>query len=159
MVGANRSGGARTQRFLGVDPRWLGLVFVGGAVGTTLRSLLQSAYGAVPGQWPWATFGINVGGSLLLGALLEAIAASGPDAGWRRGLRLGAGTGALGGFTTYSTFSVETVSLLRSGQVLLATGYALSSVVAGVLAALLGVRMVRWATRGRRQQAAAGRAR
>ena len=153
MVAGHRSGAAGTHRFLPVAPRWLGLVFLGGAVGTTLRSLLETAYGAAPGQWPWATFWINVGGSLLLGALLEGIAASGRDTGWRRGLRLGVGTGVMGGFTTYSTFSVETVSLLGSGQGLLAAGYALASVITGVLAALLGVRVVRWVARGSRTSA------
>ncbi|MGV8907751.1 MAG: CrcB family protein [Propionicimonas sp.] len=159
MVGGHRSGAAGTRRFLPVAPRWLGLIFVGGAAGTTARSALESAYGAAPGQWPWVTFWINVGGSLLLGALLEGIAASGGDAGWRRGLRLGVGTGVMGGFTTYSTFSVETVSLLRSGQGLLAAGYGLASVTTGVLAALLGVRLVRWIGRGRRPSSAPGTAR
>lgn len=159
MVGAHRAGAAGNRRFLPVAPRWLGLIFLGGAVGTTLRSLLESAYGAGRGQWPWMTFWINVGGSLLLGALLEGIAASGRDTGWRRGLRLGVGTGVMGGFTTYSTFSVETVSLLRSGQGLLAAGYALASVLTGVLAALLGVQLVRWIGRGSSRSSAPGSAR
>ena len=87
--------------------------------------------------------------------LLEAIAESGRDTGWRRGVRLGVGTGVMGGLTTYSTFSVETVLLLRSGHWLLATGYAVASVVTGVLAAMLGVRLVRWTTRGLRRTAVA----
>ena len=91
--------------------------------------------------------------------LLEAIAESGRDAGWRRGLRLGVGTGVMGGFTTYSTFSVETVLLLRSGHWLLASGYAVASVVTGVLAAILGVRLVRWTTRGLRRTTVARSAR
>ena len=147
------------RRFVAVDPRWLVLIFLGAAVGTTVRSLLEGTWPAGPGQVPWTTFWINVGGSLLLGMLLEAIAASGRDAGWRRGLRLGLGTGMLGGFTTYSTFSVETVLLLRSGHWPLAIGYALASVVAGVLAALLGVRLVRWTNRGLRRVSVPGGAR
>lgn len=137
----------------------LALIFLGAAVGTSLRSALETAYGPGPDQWPWATFWINVGGALLLGALLEGIAASGRDAGWRRGLRLAAGTGLLGGFTTYSTFSLETVLLLRSGQWAIGVGYALASVTAGVLAALLGVRLVRWSKRGRRLSSAPGSSR
>ncbi len=155
MVAAPGGGGFR--RFgLPVDPRMLALIFLGAALGTSLRSALEAAYGPGPGQWPWVTFWINVGGAMLLGALLEGIAASGRDTGWRRGLRLGAGTGVLGGFTTYSTFSVETVLLLRSGEWVVAAGYALVSVAAGVLAALLGVRLVRWTTRGRRLSSAPG---
>ena len=105
------------------------------------------------------TFWINVVGSLALGGLLEGIAATGRDTGWRRGLRLGAGTGVLGGFTTYSTFSVETVLLLRSGEWLIGAGYALGSVGAGVLAALLGVRLVRWTTGATRRAPVQGGAR
>lgn len=160
MVAARRRRDGGTRRFgLPVDPRMLGLIFLGAMIGTTLRSLLESAYGPGPGQWPWVTFWINVGGSLLLGALLEGISASGRDTGWRRGLRLGVGTGVLGGFTTYSTFSVETVLLLRSGEWLAGAGYAVASVVGGVLAAMLGVRLVRWTTRGRRLSSAPGSAR
>jgi fluoride exporter len=141
----------RVHRFLGVDPRWLALIFLGAALGTTARSLLEGIWPAGTGDFPVTTFCINIAGSLLLGMLLEAIAESGRDAGWRRGLRLGVGTGLLGGFTTYSTFSVETVLLLRSGQWLLGSGYALASIVTGVGAAMLGVRLVRWTTRGLRR--------
>ncbi len=147
------------RRVRGVHPRWLFLIFGGAAFGTTARSLLEGAWPATPGAFPWTTFWINAGGSLLLGVLLEAIAESGGDSGWRRGLRLGFGTGVLGGFTTYSTFSVETVLLLRSGNWLLATGYALASVVTGVVAAMLGVRLVRWTTRGLRRATVARSAR
>jgi CrcB protein len=141
----------RARRFLPVNPRWLALIFLGAALGTTARSLLEGAWPAAPGAFPFTTFWINVSGSLLLGMLLEAIAESGRDTGWRRGLRLGVGTGVLGGFTTYSTFSVETVLVLRPRNGLLAAGYALASVVTGVLAALLGVRLVRWTMRGLRR--------
>jgi CrcB protein len=120
---------------------------------------MEGAWPAGPGAFPWTTLWINIGGSLLLGMLLEAIAESGRDAGWRRGLRLGIGTGVMGGFTTYSTFSVETVLLLRSGHWLLATAYALASVVTGVGAAMLGVRLVRWTTRGMRRASVARSAR
>lgn len=150
---------SRARRFLPVDPRWLALIFGGAALGTTARSLLEGSWPAAPGAFPWTTFVINLCGSLLLGMLLEAIAESGRDVGWRRGLRLGVGTGVLGGFTTYSSFSVETVLLLRSGDWLVAIGYALASVGAGIAGALLGVRLVRWTTRGLRRPAVARSAR
>ena len=126
-----------------MHPGWLGLIVAGGALGTSVRAWLEAAYAPSAGSWPWVTFWINVGGSLALGALLEGVAASGPDVGWRRGLRLGLGTGVLGGFTTYSTFSVETVELLRAGLWLVGLGYAVASVVAGIVAAVAGVRLVR----------------
>ena len=54
------------------------------------------------GGVPVATFGINVVGAFLLSVLLELLAKHGLDIGWSRRVRLGVGTGALGGFTTYS---------------------------------------------------------
>ncbi|MGC3994827.1 MAG: CrcB family protein [Propionicimonas sp.] len=156
MVAANDGGhavpGLRMLR-IPVRPVWLGVILAGGTVGTAVRAALESAWPAVPGEWPWTTFWINVSGALVLGVLLEVLAASGPDRGWRRGLRLGVGTGVLGGYTTYSTFSVETVSLLRSGALLTGVGYALVSVVVGVVlavsAASITRRLLRASRRGR----------
>lgn len=115
-----------------------GLVAAGGAVGTTARALLEEAFAPVPGAWPWTTFWINVTGSFVLGVLLESLVRSGPDAGWRKGVRLGCGTGVLGGFTTYSTFAVEVERLASGGHVGLGAAYALGSVALGVAAACLG---------------------
>ena len=133
---------------LPVRPAWLGLIWVGGTLGTGLRAWLENDFGPPPGQWPWVTLWINIGGSLILGVVLEALAKTGSDRGWRRGARLGVGTGLLGGFTTYGTFSVEVVHLFRSGDWLAAMGYALVSVAGGVLAAvgaMCGVsRLFRW---------------
>ena len=129
-------------------PTVIGLVVAGGAVGTTLRHLLESAFGAPAGTWPWTTFWINVTGALALGALLEALARLGPDEGWRRSARLGLGTGVLGGFTTYSTFMVESALLVRGAQPVLAVGYDLASVAVGFLAALVGTVVVGRAMRG-----------
>jgi fluoride exporter len=118
------------------------LIVIGGMVGTALRAELGSALPSTPGQWPWTTFWINISGALALGVLLELLAA-GTDDGLRRSLRLGLGTGMLGGFTTYSAFSVETVELLRAGQWLPGLGYALASVAAGIAAAGLAIFVVR----------------
>ena len=84
----------------------VGLVLVGGGLGTSARAALEHAL-AAPTGWPWVTFTINVVGSFALGLLLGALAGRGADEGWRRAVRLGCGTGALGGFTTYSTFVLE----------------------------------------------------
>lgn len=140
----------RAASRLPAGPGVLVLIAVGAAMGTTVRSWLESAFAPGPGVWPWVTFWINVCGSFALGALLEALASTGPDKGWRRRARLGAGTGLLGGFTTYSTFSMEVVQLLRGGAGWIAAGYALFSVVTGIAAALL-------ATRGTRMLVAATR--
>lgn len=128
---------------LPVRPAWLVVIGVGGTGGTAVRAWLEAAFAAPAGSWPWVTFWINVGGSFLLGVLLEVLAETGRDVGWRRGLRLGLGTGLLGGFTTYSTFSVETVQLLDAGALLPGFGYAIGSVAGGLGAALLGTWIVR----------------
>jgi CrcB protein len=125
------------------QPSLLGLVVLGGTAGTAVRYGLESRFGAPAGTWPWATFAINVSGAFVLAALVAGLARSGPDDGWRRRLRLGLGTGLLGGYTTYSTFAVEVDGLLRAGRGGLAVAYALVSVVLGVAAAGLGV----WAAR------------
>lgn len=127
----------------GMGPGALAMVFAGGSVGTAVRAAIEATFGAPAGTWPWATFGINLSGAFLLGALLEVLARSGPDTGRRRLLRLGLGTGVLGGYTTYSTFSVETLGLLQSGAWLPGIGYALSSVALGFLAAFAGIRLAR----------------
>jgi CrcB protein len=137
---------------LPVRPAWLAVILAGGTLGTGARAWLETAFPAKAGQWPWTTFWINVSGALLLGVLLALLAESGPDVGWRRALRLGVGTGVLGGYTTYSTFAVETLQLLRSGAWLAGLGYAVASVLLGLAAAYTGARVVRLATRRRRQR-------
>lgn len=127
-----------------IPPGWLLVIVAGGAVGTAARAALEGAFPAAPGTWPWTTFAINLTGSLLLGALLEWLQGGGrSDSGWRRTLRLGVGTGILGGYTTYSTFAVETVGLLRAQSWGAALGYAAGSVVLGLGSAVLGILAVR----------------
>lgn len=124
-------------------PSLLGLVTLGGAAGTTLRSALESGFGAGAGEFPWATFAINVSGALILGALLEALALVTADGGRRRALQLALGTGLLGGYTTYSTFILEAVALGRGGDLPLAMAYAGASVAVGFLAASASMALVR----------------
>lgn len=123
--------------------RWLllALVFAGGCLGTTVRSELSTAFPQAAHGWPWTTFWINLSGALVLGCLLGALARFGSDEGWRRRARLGLGTGVLGGYTTYSTFAVEVVERQRDSLLALGLGYALVSVVGGILAAAVGLRL------------------
>lgn len=134
---------APMPRPLFAQPRFLGSVVIGGALGTLVRYLLEEANPATPGRWPATTFWINVSGSLVLGALLTGLARTGPDAGWRRVVRLGVGTGFCGGFTTYSTFIIEVDSLARGGHGVTAAGYAVLSILAGITAAALGMATAR----------------
>ena len=107
------------------------LVAVAGAVGALCRYGIGLAVGPV--GFPWVTLGINVGGSFLLGVLVAVLPA--PDN------PVGAviGTGLLGAFTTFSTFSVETVTLVRDGRLEAAAAYVLASLVLGVAAAGVGL--------------------
>ena len=121
------------------DPRLVALVAVGGAVGTTARWALSEAVGSTAGGWPTATFVANLLGSFLLGVLLESLLRRGPESARGRLVRLGVGTGVLGGFTTFSSLALELERLLAAGQVGTAVAYGTASLLLGLLACLLGV--------------------
>jgi len=111
------------------------VVAAGGVVGSLGRYALASA---VPHQglaFPWATFGTNVIGCLLLGALMWFLTEV-----WITGryARPFLGVGVLGGFTTFSAYSVETIDLARGGAVTTAVLYAGSSLLAGLVAVRAG---------------------
>lgn len=113
------------------------LVFVGGAVGTYARYGVE-LFGS-PWRLPLPTLGVNLVGAFLLGLLLEGLLRRGPDLGWRQRVRLLVGPGFMGGFTTYSTFAVETVLLTQQSRYVTGFGYAIVSLVFGVAAAAAGV--------------------
>ena len=122
-----------------LDLRLVGLVAAGGAVGTTARWALTESLGTGASGWPTATFVANLLGSFLLGALLEGLLRRGPESRRGRLVRLGVGTGVLGGFTTFSSLALEMERLLAAGQVGTGLAYGVSSVVLGVVACLAGV--------------------
>ncbi|WP_022682861.1 fluoride efflux transporter CrcB [Sphingobium bisphenolivorans] len=113
------------------------LVMAGGAVGSALRYLLGRLAGhMVPAAaWPWGTFSANIMGGFAMGLLAGWLArchlASGDP------VRLLIGVGLLGGFTTFSSFSLETVLMIERGQTGMAVAYALCSVI-GAVAGLFG---------------------
>ncbi len=152
---ADRENPSRGVRPPYLRPGSLLLVAGGGAVGTTARHLLEAAFPPAPGEVPWVTLVINVTGAFLLGALLTTLARTGADTGLRRRVRLAVGTGALGGYTTYSTFAVEVWGLLDAGHTWAGAGYTAGMVLAGVLAAALGLLLVRWLVPARGGEAAA----
>lgn len=85
----------------------------------------------------WSTVAINVAGSFLLGLLVA-------EHWFGRDVREGLGVGFLGGFTTFSTFSVQAVLEAEAGEVGRAFTYVLASVLGGLLAAAAGYRLGRW---------------
>ncbi len=110
-------------------------VAAGGALGATLRywaGLLLSPWSE---HWPWHTFFVNCVGSLLMGIGLVFFSSGKAELTW---LKLFFLTGCLGSFTTFSTFSVETLALLKKGQSIEAIGYILMSVVLCISSAAIG---------------------
>jgi CrcB protein len=118
------------------------LVATGGAAGAVLRYQAGRAVSAIAGAenaFPWATLSVNLLGSLLMGALLGWLARTGAGSQSAETMRLLLGVGLLGGFTTFSAFSAELVTLLHRGQAGLALGYAAASLIAGMAAVIIGL--------------------
>lgn len=122
--------------------RLLTIIAVGGAVGSVSRYLAQllvARHFVYP--FPLGTLLVNVLGCLLIGffyAAAERGTIASPE------LRLLLTTGFCGGFTTFSTFSYETLTLLTDGEYFFVALYAAGSVLLGLLAAFAGVATVRW---------------
>lgn len=118
------------------------LVAIGGAVGSTLRyatALVVARWWA--GPFPLATLLINIAGSLAMGLFIGWLARLAPA--WQADARLFVAVGILGGFTTFSAFSLETVTLLERGQWNHAALYVALSVAVCLIALYLGLMMTR----------------
>ncbi|SDY18425.1 CrcB protein [Micromonospora pattaloongensis] len=116
------------------------VVAAGGALGSAARYGLALAWPAPPASFPWATLLTNLTGCVLIGALMQAIAVRTAP---HRLLRPFLGTGVLGGFTTFSTYAVETRALLAAGRPALAAGYVLGTLAGALVAVRLGMLVVR----------------
>jgi CrcB protein len=122
------------------DRRELAAIFAGGFVGTIARALVADWLPARPGEWPWATFGVNVAGAFMLGYFATRLQERLPLSSYRRPLL---GTGICGALTTFSTMQIELLSMLDRDAVGLAAGYAAASVAGGFLAVALATNLVR----------------
>lgn len=134
--------------------RWdvLAVIAAGGAVGSLARWGLGRAFAVPPGRFPWATFVTNVSGCLLIGALMVFVLDVWPPSRYRRPFL---GVGVLGGFTTFSTYLLDTHGLLAARHPGTALTYLVGSLVAGLAAVWLGI----WAGRAAVVAARARRAR
>jgi fluoride exporter len=121
----------------------LALAITGGALGSGLRYFVnREVTKALGGHFPWGIFLINVTGCFAMGLLAGAIASRGRD---EPELRAFLGAGVLGGYTTFSAFSLDFAYLWQSGHVTSAAVYLLGSVglaVVGVFAGLAIARVV-----------------
>lgn len=122
-------------------PSLVSLVFLGGCFGTIARYWVVLRLPDTGSGWPVSTLTVNLLGAFLLGLLLEGLARLGTDEGARRAVRLAIGTGFMGGFTTYSTFSVDTDLLLRGHHVSLALWYVGMTIFGGLLLSAAGIRI------------------
>lgn len=115
------------------------LVFLGAGLGGVLRHGVNLAALRLGSSFPWGTLGINVLGSVLMGAVTGWFALRGgsPQA------RLFFATGVLGGFTTFSTFSLEAFTLIERGDWAAALFYVLISVLAGIAGLALALTAMR----------------
>lgn len=115
-------------------------IMLGGALGALARAGVAEALPHARGTWPWATFTVNLAGTVLLAWLTTRLTEmAAPSRFWRSLL----GTGAAGALTTFSTLQVETIRLARDGGVGLAGGYAAASIAAGMLLAVAATVLAR----------------
>src|SRR6201994_1529828 len=117
------------------------LVFIGGGLGSTLRPIINVVSARVLGTaFPYHTFIINITGSIVMGLIAGYLAFKGeaPQA-WRLFLM----TGILGGYTTFSAFSLDTALLYERGALGLSLFYVLGSVVFSILGLFAGLALVR----------------
>ncbi|MCB0988327.1 MAG: fluoride efflux transporter CrcB [Acidimicrobiales bacterium] len=107
------------------------LVAAAGALGAVTRYRLGLALGYR--SFPWATLGINLTGSFLLAVVL-----AGPASRWSTAVAAAVAVGFIGAYTTFSTFSYETVALIRDDRLTAAVAYVVVSLAGGVTASALG---------------------
>ena len=111
-------------------------VFIGGGLGSVLRYLIGIWLQSSPYFMPYGTFGVNVAGSFLIGLIGGFSTRTGLHNPWIVYFLI---AGFLGGFTTFSSFTFETVNMLRNGDWAMAMVYVTTSLILGILAASFGI--------------------
>lgn len=119
------------------------LVILGGGIGSGLRHGVNLAAARwIGAEFPWGTLSVNVVGSFLIGALAAWFAFRG-DSYTTQSLRLFLTTGILGGFTTFSAFSLDFALLFERGDTMLAIVYVVASMLLSIAAIFAGLWLVR----------------
>lgn len=122
------------------DRRQISAVYVGGAIGSLIRAAVGQQLPWAVGQWPWATFTVNVAGCALLGYITTRLQEQLPVSAYRRPLL---SSGLCGGLTTFSTLQLELIRMLDAQCYLLAIAYGTASVAIGFSALHLATALVR----------------
>jgi CrcB protein len=120
---------------LGLSAGTLIAIFVGGALGTVARYLLDAHQPVAPGHFPWVTLLINLSGSLAIGLLVPLTEHMAPRASLARPLVV---VGFLGGWTTYSTLAVEATLLAKDGDIASFVAYLTATVIGGLALVVAG---------------------
>lgn len=119
------------------------LVFIGAGIGGVLRHLINLASARVLGaDFPWGTLIINVTGSAVMGVIAGWLAFK-AGANWTQQARLFVMTGVLGGYTTFSAFSLDAMLLWERGAAGAALAYVLASVALSILGLFGGLQIMR----------------
>ena len=116
------------------------LVFIGGGLGATARYFVTTILAGKLGNFPVGTMTANIWGSFLMGLLVGIIAGRSS----LENVRLFAAVGFLGGFTTFSSFSAETLALIQGGQIFSAAANIFLSVAAGLAACFAGLTLTKF---------------
>jgi CrcB protein len=128
------------EAVVNLDRRELVAIFAGGFVGAIARAELAQAIPYRVGQWPWATFIVNIVGACLLGYFTTRLQERLPVSAYRRPLL---GTGLCGALTTFSTMQLELLRMLDADHIGMALAYGLVSVTAGFVAVAATTNLVR----------------
>ncbi|MGO4573700.1 fluoride efflux transporter CrcB [Microvirga sp. 2TAF3] len=119
------------------------LVFIGAGIGGALRHGVNLGCARYCGiGFPWGTLTVNVVGSFIMGVLAGWLAFK-AGAGWSQPLRLFLTTGVLGGFTTFSAFSLDAILIWERGEAGLAAGYVAASVLLSLAGLVSGLALIR----------------
>jgi len=123
------------MRTLPHDPRKLLAIYAGGVAGALIRVGLAQAAAVGPGEWPWATFAVNMAGAMLLGYFF-ALLRDHPEESLAHPFL---GTGICGTLTTFSTLQLELFQMVDGGRLGLAAAYCLATIAVGFLFVRIGI--------------------
>jgi fluoride exporter len=119
-------------------PAELAAIFAGGFIGAIARAALEQSLASAPASWPWPTFAVNIAAAALLGYAIAWLGERHPRTLYARAFLA---TGLCGALSTFSTVVIELIHLAEHGHWGLACAYAAASVVGGLGAVVLGLRL------------------